>query len=59
MGEWSVFSPGDTAPNSGQYMETGEDDFHMGINNPQIITLQKGDSFPKTSNHNRKWQRKK
>ncbi|MNH98540.1 hypothetical protein D3C85_1673560 [compost metagenome] len=58
MGEKSQFNPGDSAPNNGQYIEIGENAFHMGINNPQIVTLKKGDSFPDTSNHNRKWQRK-
>jgi len=58
MGEWSQFSPGDTAPNDGSYMEVGENAFHTGINNPQIIVMKKGDKFPETSNHNRKWKRK-
>ncbi|CAG7643299.1 hypothetical protein PAESOLCIP111_04458 [Paenibacillus solanacearum] len=57
MGEWSQFRPGDKAPNDGEYMEVGEDAFHMGISNPQMITLQKGDEFPMTTNHNRKWKK--
>lgn len=57
MGEKTQFVPGDKAPNDGKYMEIGENAFHMGINDPQIIKLKKGDSFPETSNHNRKWKR--
>jgi hypothetical protein len=58
MGEWTQFRAGDAAPNDGEYMEIGENDFHMGINNPKIITLHKGDSFPETTNKDRKWKRK-
>jgi hypothetical protein len=39
-------------------MEIGEAAFHMGVNNPKIVNLKKGDPFPETSNHNRKWKRK-
>lgn len=58
MGEYTQFKPGDKAPNSGTYIEIGEDDFHMGINNPRSVTLEKGDTFPETTNKNRKWHRK-
>jgi hypothetical protein len=58
MGEKTEFEPGDKAPNSGEYMEVGERAFHMGIEDPQIVTLEKGASFPETKNHNRKWKRK-
>lgn len=58
MGEWTHYNPGDHAPNDGQYIEIGENAFHMGVNNPKIVTLKKGDPFPETSNHNRKWKRK-
>lgn len=58
MGEVSEFNPGDKAPNNGIYIETGENDFHMGINNPQQIKLAKGDHFPTTTNKNRKWVKK-
>ncbi len=58
MGERTEFNAGDKAPNSGEYIEIGEKSFHMGINNPKIVTLEKGDTFPETSNHNRKWKRK-
>ncbi len=57
MGEQSVFNPGDKAPNNGKYMEVGERSFHMGVNDPQVISLEKGERFPETSNHNRKWKR--
>jgi len=55
MGEWSEFEPGHRAPNSGRYREVGENDRIMGINDPQIIELEKGQRFPKTKNKNRKW----
>jgi len=58
MGEWTQFNAGDHVPNDGQYIEVGENAFHMGINNPKIVTLKQGDTFPETSNHNRKWHRK-
>lgn len=58
MGERTEFSPGDEAPNDGVYMEIGENDFHMGINDPQQVRLKKGQRFPETKNKNRKWQRK-
>ncbi len=57
MGEWSQFNPGHRAPNDGVYMEVGERAFHMGIESPRKITLKKGERFPDTSNHNRKWKR--
>lgn len=59
MGERTQFEPGDRAPNDGVYIETGEDDFHMGINDPRQVELQAGDRFPETSNDDRKWTRKK
>jgi hypothetical protein len=57
MGERSEFEPGWKVPNDGVYMEVGEDQFHMGIENPQIVDLKRGDRFPDTRNHNRKWVR--
>ncbi len=56
MGEQTQFEPGDTAPNNGTYSEVGERAFHMGVNDPQHVTLKKGDTFPPTTNHNRKWK---
>jgi hypothetical protein len=56
LGEKTQFTIGDKAPNDGKYIEIGEDAIHMGINDPQIVTLKKGDPFPDTSNHNRKWK---
>ncbi|MFD0698505.1 YjzC family protein [Paenibacillus sp. GCM10027628] len=58
MGEWTHYNPGDHAPNDGEYIEIGENAFHMGISNPKRVVLKKGDAFPETSNHNRKWKRK-
>jgi hypothetical protein len=57
-GEPSLFNPGDKAPNDGVYIETGEDDFHMGIEDPAQVELKKGQKFPETTNRNRKWTRK-
>ena len=58
MGEKTEFRPGEHAPNEGEYIEIGENDDIMGINDPLIVTLSKGEAFPKTTNHNRKWTRK-
>jgi hypothetical protein len=55
MGEKTEFRPGEEAPNSAYYIEIGENDRIMGINNPQKISLEAGEKFPNTSNHNRKW----
>ncbi|MCR8660385.1 YjzC family protein [Paenibacillus endoradicis] len=55
MGEKTEFSAGEKAPNTAHYIEIGENDRIMGINNPQKISLSAGDEFPNTSNHNRKW----
>ncbi|MCK9857557.1 YjzC family protein [Paenibacillus sp. ATY16] len=57
MGEWTIFSPGDRAPNDGVYIETGDNSYHMGINNPQKVSLKRGEKFPETSNHERRWKR--
>ncbi|TCZ75678.1 YjzC family protein [Paenibacillus albiflavus] len=57
MGEKTEFSQGDTAPNDGTYIEIGENDFHMGINDPLMIDLKQGQKFPENKNHNRKWKR--
>lgn len=56
MGENRQFVPGQEAPNDGEYIEIGE----TGVNvmDPQIVRLRKGDRFPDTTNHNRKWARK-
>ncbi|GGF94138.1 YjzC family protein [Paenibacillus abyssi] len=59
MGEWTEFEPGDRAPNDGVYIEIGERAFHMGIENPKKVELRKGERFPDTSNHNRKWKKMK
>ncbi len=58
MGERSEFEAGDRAPNDGEYIEVGENQFHTGINNPKQVKLSKGDRFPENSNHERKWVRK-
>jgi hypothetical protein len=57
MGEKTEFRPGEEAPNDGVYREIGENDIHMGINDPLHIHLKAGERFPETSNHNRKWAR--
>ncbi|MFD0961770.1 YjzC family protein [Paenibacillus chungangensis] len=57
MGEFTTFSPGDRAPNNGTYIETGVNDYHMGIENPRKVRLNRGEKFPGTSNHERKWKK--
>ncbi|MCM3785301.1 YjzC family protein [Neobacillus mesonae] len=57
MGEKTEFEPGDKAPNDGEYTEIGEASFHTEINNPKRVKLKKGEEFPETSNHNRKWKK--
>jgi hypothetical protein len=58
MGERTEFEPGMRAPNDGTYIETGENDFHMGINDPRQVKLKKGEKFPEATNQNRKWTKK-
>ncbi|WP_314590192.1 YjzC family protein [Paenibacillus terrigena] len=58
MGEKTEYEPGDKAPNNGLYMEVGEASFHQEIQNPQIIELKRGDTFPETTNKDRKWKKK-
>ena len=58
MGERTEFEHGDKVPNDGIYTEVGESrSFHTQIQNPKRITLMKGDSFPETTNKNRKWKK--
>ena len=57
MGEKTEFRPGEKAPNTAHYIEIGENDRIMGINDPQKISLTAGERFPNTSNHNRKWKK--
>jgi hypothetical protein len=57
MGEQSQFEPGQKAPNNAIYMEVSEDSFYMNVNDPKRIKLKRGDTFPPTSNGNRKWRR--
>lgn len=58
MGEKSEFEPGDKAPNDALYIEIGEIGFPTQIQNPQQIRLNKGDTFPATTNKDRKWKKK-
>jgi hypothetical protein len=58
MGEPSRFEPGNRAPNDGVYIEVGENDFHMGIENPKQVHLKKGEKFPDNVNEDRKWVKK-
>ena len=58
MGEKTEFEHGDRAPNDGVYIEIGENDFHMGINDPKQVHLKRGERFPDTTNKNRKWTKK-
>jgi hypothetical protein len=58
MGERTEFEPGDKAPNDGVYTEVSEArSFHTQIQNPKRIKLSKGDTFPDTTNKNRKWKK--
>ncbi|MED5018205.1 YjzC family protein [Paenibacillus chibensis] len=58
MGEKTEFEPGDKAPNPGVYMEVGEASFHTEIQDPKMITLERGETFPETKNKDRKWKKK-
>lgn len=49
-----TFKPGQKAPNSGDYLEMGETGSN--VKNPKHISLDKGQIFPETSNHNRVWK---
>lgn len=58
MGEKTEYEKGDKAPNPGVYTEVGEArSFHTEIQNPKRIEMEKGDTFPETSNQNRKWKK--
>ncbi|AIQ21369.1 MULTISPECIES: YjzC family protein [Paenibacillus] len=58
MGEQTEYEKGDKAPNPGVYMEVGEArSFHTQISNPKRIEMEKGDTFPETTNKNRKWKK--
>ena len=58
MGEQTEYEKGDKAPNPGIYTEVGEArSFHTQIENPKRITMKKGDTFPETSNKDRKWKK--
>ncbi|MFD2672199.1 YjzC family protein [Marinicrinis sediminis] len=59
MGQQTEFEPGDKVPNNGHYIEVGETAFHMGIENPQMVELERGDTFPDTTNKDRKWKLKR
>lgn len=53
MGQRRQFEPGDKAPNNGVYVEIGET--NSTVNKPKMVKLEAGDTFPETTNHNRKW----
>lgn len=57
MGERSEFRAGEKAPNNGVYMEIGETGSN--VNDPQIIELQAGESFPDNTNKDRVWVNKR
>ncbi len=59
MGEQTQFKPGDSAPNNGMYIEVSEDQHAGSVMDPQVIHLEKGEPFPRTSNDERKWTHKK
>lgn len=53
MGQNMQFVPGNKAPNNGIYVEIGETGDM--VQNPKSVKLKAGDTFPQTSNQNRKW----
>ena len=53
MGQNRQFRPGQKAPNNGIYIEIGETGSN--VNNPKMLKMSAGDSFPETSNQNRLW----
>lgn len=53
MGQRRQFEPGQKAPNNGIYVEIGETGAN--VQNPKSVKLEAGDTFPETTNHNRKW----
>jgi hypothetical protein len=53
MGQSRQFTHGQKAPNNGIYVEIGETGDM--VQNPKSVKLQAGDTFPETSNQNRKW----
>lgn len=55
MAQQTRFHEGDKAPNDGVYVEVGENDHHMGIQNPRRVELKKGEKLPGNANHERKW----
>ncbi len=58
MGEKTEYEEGDKAPNPGVYTEVGEArSFHTQISNPKRITMERGETFPETTNKNRKWKK--
>ncbi|HWO75051.1 MAG TPA: YjzC family protein [Bacillus sp. (in: firmicutes)] len=53
MGQSRQFRPGQKAPNNGVYVEIGETGDN--VMHPKSIRLHAGDTFPETTNDNRKW----
>ncbi len=59
VGQHKQFEPGWEVPNDGFYIEVGEHPDSASIRDPRKVHLKRGDTFPATSNHNRKWVRMK
>ncbi|WP_420535288.1 YjzC family protein [Alicyclobacillus herbarius] len=59
LGQHKQFEPGWEVPNDGFYIEVGEHPDSASIRDPQKVYLKRGDTFPETSNGNRKWVRMK
>lgn len=57
MGQHNQFQPGWVVPNDGEYVETGEHPDSGNLHDPKRVRLRRGDTFPLTSNPNRKWTR--
>lgn len=59
MGQHNQFEPGWEVPNDGEYVETGEHPDSRNLKNPKHVHLEKGETFPSTSDPDRKWTRVK
>lgn len=57
MGEPTRFRAGDKAPNDGEYIEVGEYNPIMGVQDPKRVKLKKGQRFPDTTNDRRHWMK--
>lgn len=59
MGQHNQFEPGWEVPNDGVYVEVGAHPDSGNLKDPRKVHLNKGDTFPDTTNPRRKWARAK